>query len=346
VNVLWPAARRRLAHSSLGRRGAEALFRCHCRHRLTKLDRLDASRCQIRTLLGLVHHGYRTPFGRDHDFRRIRTLDDFHRLVPLRTTGELARFPVPPVVPLADAARLAAITTGLALAARERPRAHLFEGTVLLLGDDVALPDDPSRVLPALVQPYANVRGKVTCLVGSADRLARYLDVCRPDDRVSTVAVLYTPSIGVTKERLRLRLNSDVLVLELAIRQEGPVAVEDPRRGGLRLLPDHGVFYEFVPAAERHSSSPPRLTLDQVDAGTTYELILTAPGGWWACRTGAGIRFAAHRSSLVQFVPLPSVAAPVLIPPSVPATARVLPPSPRTSGTPAALPESYVHIPL
>ena len=346
MKVSWPAARRWLAHSSYGRRGAEAIFRSHCRHLLTKLDRLDASRCQIRTLLGLIHRAHRTPFGRDHDFRRIRTLDDFRRLVPLRTSTELRRFPVPPVVPMADAARLAAVTTGLALAARERPLARLFEGTVLLLGDDVNMPDDPRRVLPALVQPYANVRGKVTCLIGSADRLTRYLDVCRADDRVTTVAALYTPSAGVSRDRIRKRLGPNALLLELAIRPEGPVAVEDPRRGGLRLLPDHGVFYEFVPAAERHTSSPERLMLDQIETGTTYELVVTAPGGWWACRTGTGIRLESRRHSLVEFVPLPAVAAPVFIPPAVPATARALPTNPRTSGTPVALPESYVHIPL
>jgi hypothetical protein len=297
-------------------------------------------------LLSLVHRGYRTPFGRDHDFSRIRCLDDFRRLVPLRTATELRRFPTAPVVPLADAARLAAITTGLAYAARERPLARLFDGTVLLLGDDVALPDDPRRVLPPMVRPYANVRGRLSCLVGSADRLSRYLEVCRPDDRVTAAAILYTASPGVTRERLRSRISPDVLLLELAIRTEGPVAVEDPRLGALRLLSDHGTFFEFVPATERHSTSPPRLTLDQVETDATYEMVMTAPGGWWACRTGTGLRFTARNPALVQFVPLPASAIPILTPPVVAPATRALPPSPRTSGIPAVRSESYVHIPL
>jgi hypothetical protein len=292
-----------------------------------------------------VHHGHRTPFGRDHDFVRIHDVDDFRRLVPLRTSAELRRFPVPPIVPQADAAKLSAVTTAIAMAARERPRTRLFAGTVILLGDDVSLPDDPGRVLPPLVRPFANVRGKVTCLLGSADRLARYLDVCRPDDRITPLAILYTPSPGITRERLCSRLSADVLVLELAFRVEAPISVEDPRYGRQRLLTDHGVFFEFVPAAERHSTSAPRLTLDQVESGVVYELVITAPGGWWACRTGAGVCFERQIPALIRFVPLPAVVAVPLTPtPVVPAESAPAP-RPRTSGTPAVLPESYVHIP-
>jgi hypothetical protein len=345
VNVSWSATRRWLAHTRLIRHTAEAVFRARSRRLLAGLERIEAPRCQNRTLLGLVHRGHRTPFGRHHDFVRIRNIEDFRRLVPLRTAADLRRFPVPPVVPLADAARRSAVSTALALAARERPRARLFDGTLILLGDDVTLPDDPSRVLAPLVRPFANVRGKVTCLIGSADRLARYLDVCRPDDRVTPAALLYTPSAGVSRERLCSRLSPDVVVLELAFRVEAAVAVEDPRLGQQRLLTDHGVFFEFVPAADRNSVSPTRLTLDQVETGAAYELVVTAPGGWWACRTGAGICFERRNPALVRFVSLPAVASTPLTP--APAVPAVSPPvsRPQTSGTPAALPESYVHIP-
>jgi GH3 auxin-responsive promoter len=346
VNVSWPATRRWLAKTRLARHIAEAVFRARNRCLLARFERLDAPRCQIRTLLSLVHRGYRSPFGRDHDFSRIRTVEDFRRLVPLRSPAELRRFPVPPVSPFADAARLAAVNTALAIAARERPRAPLFDGTIILLGDDVALPDDPRRVLPSMLQPFANTRGKLRCLIGSADRLARYLDVCRPDDRVTTSALLYTPSPGVTRDRLRSRLNPEALLLELGFRAEAAITVEDPRRGMPRLLIDHGVFFEFVPARERNSLSPPRMTLDEVDPGATYELVVTAPGGWWACRTGTGVCFESRHPALVRFVALPAVAAsPVTADDSVVARQPAPLSHPQTSGIPAALPRSYVHTP-
>jgi hypothetical protein len=345
VNASWPATRRWLANTVVARHIVEAVFRARCRRLLAGFDRLEASRCQIRTLLGLVHRYYRTPFGIEHDFRRIRTVDDFRRLVPIRNAAELRRFPVPPLSPSADAARIAAVTSALAIAARERPHGRLFDGSFVLLGDDINLPDDPSRVLPALVRPFANVRGKVTCLIGSADRLARYLDVCRADDRVTPVALLYTPSPGVSLERLRSRLSPSVLTLELGFRLEGAVAVEDPRWRALRLLTNHGVFFEFVPAAERNTPTPARLTVEQVETGTVYELVITAPGGWWACRTGAGIRFEERNPAFIRFVPLPPIATapgtrtPLLTMPPVPQS------RPRTSGTSVVLPGSSVHIP-
>jgi hypothetical protein len=342
LNVSWLAARRWLAHTPLTRATAEALYHARCRRALARLERLDAPRCQFRTLLGLVHRAHNSPFGRNHDFRRIRTVDDFRRLAPLRTAAELRRFPVPPVVPAADAARLAAVGTALALAARERPHARLLGGTVLLLGDDVTLPDDPSRVLPRLVRPYANVRGRVSCLVGSAARLARYLDVCRPDDRVTPAALLYTSSAGISRERLRSRLSPDVLLLEMHFRAEAAVAVEDPRHELPLLLADHGVFFEFVPAAERNSLAPPRLMLGQVEPEVTYELVLTAPGGWWACRTGAGVRFEQRHSARVRFVPLPSLTS---VTPVRPAPEAAPAPRPRTIDIRVAPPESYVHTP-
>jgi hypothetical protein len=251
---------------------------------------------------------------------------------------------VPPVAPRADAARLSAVSTALSLAARERARARLFDGTFILLGDDIALPDDPGRVLPPLVRSFTNVRGRVTCLVGSADRLARYLDVCRPDDRVTPAALLYTPSPGISRERLTSRLSPDVVVLEMAFRAEAAVAVEDPRYGLPRLLVDHGVFFEFVPADGRNSVSPSRLTLDQVETGAPYELVVTAPGGWWACRTGTGICVERRNPTLIRFVPLPAAATPVNPIPAA-AVVPVQRPRPQTSGIPVELPESYVHIP-
>jgi hypothetical protein len=316
-----------------------------CRRHLARFDRADGCRRQYCTLLGLVHNARRTPFGVEHDFARIRSLDDFRRLVPPRTAAELERFPVPPVSANADAARRSALTTALALVARERPHARLFDGTTLLLGDDVTLPDEPGRVLPRMVQPFANVRGRVTCLIGSADRLVRYLEVCRADDRVTPAALLYTPSPGVSLEQLKRRLNPSMLVMELAFRPEAAIAIEEPRHGLHRLLTDHGVFFEFVPAEARHSLTPPRVSLDRVDTGAAYELVVSAPGGWWACRTGVGVRFEHRDPSLLRFVPLPVPAALPIAPAAAttPIPARL--PHPRTSGIPAALPESFVHTP-
>ncbi len=74
-----------------GPRAAEAAFRAASRRHLARFDRLAPVRCQTRLLLGLIHQAQPTRFGRDHDFRRIRTVADFRRLVPLCTRADLWR---------------------------------------------------------------------------------------------------------------------------------------------------------------------------------------------------------------------------------------------------------------
>ena len=78
----WDAVQGWVTEHALVRRAAEAVFRAVSRRHLAQFDRLAPARCQARILLGLLHQAQTTRFGRDHDFRRIRTLDDFRR-VPL-----------------------------------------------------------------------------------------------------------------------------------------------------------------------------------------------------------------------------------------------------------------------
>src|SRR5258708_3371729 len=74
-----------------------------------------------------------------------------------------------------------------------------------------------------------------------------------------------------------------ILMLEACVRPEGVIAVEDPRHGLQRLLPDHGVYFEFVPVDELGRSQPRRLGLGEVTAGSSYALAVTSSPGLWAC---------------------------------------------------------------
>src|SRR5207248_7359996 len=57
--------------------------------RTAALERADPVRTQERTLRRLVHRARATRFGRDHGFRRIRSVADFQRAVPIRTYESL-----------------------------------------------------------------------------------------------------------------------------------------------------------------------------------------------------------------------------------------------------------------
>jgi hypothetical protein len=162
--VFWEAIQQWLVGTRLVRRLTDTLFRGRARRHVAALDHLDVARAQLRTLRGLVHRAHTTRFGRDHDFRRIRSAEDFRRLVPLRTPADFWRDywqpafpnlggttwpgPIPaliatpssatPYVPAPPAlweGHRAAALTALSYIASARPEARLFSGRMLLVGD-------------------------------------------------------------------------------------------------------------------------------------------------------------------------------------------------------------------
>ena len=60
---------------------------------------------------------------------------------------------------------------------------------------------------------------------------------------------------------------------------------------GMLVLPDNGVFYEFVPLEEVGERNPRRLTLAEVEVGRPYEIVVSTNGGIWAYRMGDVVRF-------------------------------------------------------
>src|SRR5262249_20570464 len=146
-----------LSWTATARRVTEVLFRTLARRHLARLDSTRPDRCQDRILRGLIHQARGSRFGRDHDFRRIRSIGDYRRLVPLHPRAQFS----PLVSPAAPCRR--ALRTALALVASACPRADLFRGTVLLLPEDGVHPGESAGLrlhrhhLPALVRPYTQV---------------------------------------------------------------------------------------------------------------------------------------------------------------------------------------------
>jgi hypothetical protein len=270
------------------------------------------------------------------------------------------------VSPALQAARRAAWRTALALVGAARPQARLLSGRLLVLGDGAAsapagtAPAAAARGgLPGLVRPYALTapgddalaervaRTPVTLLAGPAARVAALLDRVRRAAGVwpTLTAVLYARrGPDDSAARLREALGDRVLLLETGLLPEGPVAVEDPRRGGLRLLTDHGVYFEFTPAGEAGRPGAARHGLGEVETGVDYEVVLSSPAGVWACRTGVAVRFARRDPPLLRLAALP---APAAVPAAAPAVTAfpTQPPHRRTAGIPAAPPGTFVHSP-
>jgi hypothetical protein len=380
TGVDWRATQTWLAGTRPAGQLLDVVVRTLARRRLTALDHLAAGRCQARILRGLVHRARNTRFGREHDFRRIRTAADFRRLVPLRTPKQLWQHYWQPALPdlagvtwpgpvntvalrpasaagSADALPLspallnshqAAFFTALGFLAVSRPAARPLTGELLFVANPRvdSLEEIAAQVLPTwlgqrrvplanpeeLANPLTRLAERsaarpVTWVTGSTEQLTEFFACLKHltgRDRILDVwpqlaAVVYAggpQSPGRT--RLAAELDSPgVLLMEAFFQPEGTIALEDPRHGLLRLLPNHGLYFEFVPVDEQGSPRPQRLSFEEVESGVAYRLALTSPAGYWACLTDSTICFEGLSPPLLRRLESSPQAQPAVVLPFV-----------------------------
>jgi hypothetical protein len=99
----------------------------------------------------------------------------------------------------------------------------------------------------------------------------------------------------------RRLVGEGVHFLETYPASEGFVAAEDPRHGLLRLIPDHGVFFEFVPVGELGQDRPARHTVADLVPGVQYAVVLTTCAGLWGYVLGDTVCFERRDPPLLRF---------------------------------------------
>ncbi len=73
---------------------------------------------------------------------------------------------------------------------------------------------------------------------------------------------------------------------------EGFIAYQDAQNvEGLLLLLNHGIFYEFIPTEEYFKEKPKRLSIEEVEIGVNYALILNTNAGLWGYSIGDTVKF-------------------------------------------------------
>jgi hypothetical protein len=103
---------------------------------------------------------------------------------------------------------------------------------------------------------------------------------------------------------LEAELGSDVVMLDHYNSTEaGLVACADARAGDdMLMVPDRGVFYEFVRREEHDLPNARRVPLWEVEAGVDYAVVLSTPSGLLAYSLGDVVRFTScfpHRVKIV-----------------------------------------------
>ncbi len=101
---------------------------------------------------------------------------------------------------------------------------------------------------------------------------------------------------GVNFEPYRAKLfetiGKQVPSIETYPASEGFIAYQDSQdTEGLLLLVNSGIFYEFVPAEEYFDENPTRLTVDEVEIGKNYAVIINSNAGLWGYSIGDTVKF-------------------------------------------------------
>ncbi|MGZ3389117.1 MAG: GH3 family domain-containing protein [Isosphaeraceae bacterium] len=94
---------------------------------------------------------------------------------------------------------------------------------------------------------------------------------------------------------------SDIRLQETYPCSEGFIAFGDPKTELLRLLLDHGLFYEFVPVTELDSPDPKRHWLGTLERGVNYAIVVSTCAGMWGHIVGDTVRFESLDPPLLSF---------------------------------------------
>lgn len=173
----------------------------------------------------------------------------------------------------------------------------------------LALISDWEKKAQALAEAAA--REPITALSGIPSWMLILFDRLKQVTGKSTIAEVW-PTLrlvihGGTKfdpyrELFRKEIGSDrVRFVETYPCSEGFIATEDPRYDHLRLVPDHWVFFEFVPVEDLGKDRPARHTIGRVETGVQYAVVLTSCAGVWSYLIGDTVSFERRDPPLLRF---------------------------------------------
>jgi len=75
----------------------------------------------------------------------------------------------------------------------------------------------------------------------------------------------------------------------------------DTQSKDMILLLDSGVFYEFLPQSEWNKENPKAITLEEVEIGQVYALVISTNAGLWRYQIGDTIEFTSKTPYLFKF---------------------------------------------
>jgi hypothetical protein len=173
---------------------------------------------------------------------------------------------------------------------------------------DLALLSDWDRKLDLLAErasrlPITMLSGVPSWLLVLFDRLKKVTGRDRVSDIWPSLRLVIHGGTRFDPYRalFQRELGEGVHLLDTYPSSEGYIASEDTRHGMLRLLPDHNVFFEFVPVEDLNADRPTRHTVKQVVPGVQYAVVLTTCAGLWGYVLGDTVCFERTDPPLLRF---------------------------------------------
>ena len=101
-------------------------------------------------------------------------------------------------------------------------------------------------------------------------------------------------AFGPYRQLFREIIPSDKMnYLEVYNASEGFFGIQDQAgtEDEMLLMLDYGVYYEFIPMDQFEEENPKTLTLDQVELGKNYAIVISTNAGLWRYKIGDTVRF-------------------------------------------------------
>lgn len=94
------------------------------------------------------------------------------------------------------------------------------------------------------------------------------------------------------REQFRKIIGEDISYRDIYNASEGFFAAQDKEDAdGMLLMLDYGIYYEFMPIEEYGKEHPVTFSLDKVERGKKYAIIITTNGGLWRYIPGDTVEF-------------------------------------------------------
>jgi len=165
---------------------------------------------------------------------------------------------------------------------------------------DIALMDEWESKIDKMVeatsnQDVTNLSGVPTWLVVLLEKILEYKGASNILEVWPNLEVFFHGAVSFTPYRdlFKKFIPSDSMkYLETYNASEGFFGIQDTEtHGEMLLMLDYGIFYEFSPAEQSEDEHPETISLDQVETGKNYAMIITTNAGLWRYKIGDTIKF-------------------------------------------------------